>query len=123
VTALRYEDLTPAEKAWMCNGCGPKLGVMPDLVPEFIFHEACQVHDFDYWFGKSARDRKQADQRFLDNMLDLADGQRSWWSRKWYSFLAWRYYAGVRSFGAKAFSFRDHYATHDDLVLEMRADP
>jgi len=116
---MLYELLSPAEKAWMCNGCGPKLGVSVDLVPEFIFHEACERHDFDYWRGFSAADRYRADTRFRATMLKAASAQESWWSRRWYAFLAWRYYAGVRAFGASAFSFRTRYADRDDLVREM----
>ena len=122
IVPLNYEDLTPSEKTWMCNGCGPKLNI-PDLVPDWIFTSACNVHDFDYWAGKSAADRYNADRRFRANMLVLATKQDSWAARQWYSFLAWRYYAGVRVFGAKAFSLRDHYATREDLVREMREDP
>jgi len=123
MTPLLYADLTSVEKAWMCNGCGPKLGISVDLVPEFIFHEACQRHDFDYWSGFRASDRKLADQRFLRHMLDAAARETSWWSQRWHTFLAYRYFAGVRAFGTKAFSFRASYATREDLVREMAADP
>jgi len=120
---MKYEDLTPAEKRWMCNGCGPQLGIFPSCVPDFIFHKACDYHDFLYWLGKSAADRKAADEQFLIDMKALAAKQDSWLSRTWFAFLAYRYYAAVRAFGTGSFSFRDHYATHDDLVKEMHEEP
>lgn len=78
---LQYEELTPVEKAWVCNGAGPKDG--PD-VPDFIFTEAANRHDFDYWSGFSEHDRAKADKRFLDNMLAAASAQSGWWTRQWY---------------------------------------
>lgn len=115
-----YESLTPEEKAWVCNGAGPKNG--PD-VPDFIFTEAANRHDFDYWLGFSDQDRARADNRFLDNMLAKAKTQAGWWARQWYTVVAWRYYSAVRWLGRPAFSFRERYATHEDLVREMALDP
>jgi hypothetical protein len=121
---MLYEVLSKHDKAWMCNGCGPKLGIAPDLVPDFIFHEACSRHDFAYWRGCTEQDRAIADKRFLDDMLTAAKLLTSgWWSRQWYTMLAWRYYSTVRWLGKKAFSYRDHYGTRDDLNKEMAEDP
>jgi len=119
---LTYNDLSPREQRWMCNGCGPKLGVDIDVVPDFIFHDACERHDFDYWLGFSEGDRARADRRFLVAMQEAARACSGWWSRRWYSFLAWRYYWAVRWLGKGAFSYRERYGTREDLEREMAED-
>jgi hypothetical protein len=104
----------------MCNGAGPKGGVE---VPDFIFTEAANRHDFDYWLGFSELDRTRADYKFLNNMLAATKAQSGWWSRQWYTMVAWRYYSAVRWLGKKAFSYRDCYGTKEDLVREMSLAP
>lgn len=66
----RYEDLTPAQKQIICNGCGP-MG-WGWLVPEFCFHTAGNRHDFAYWMGGGWGDKLSADLRFLINCLRAA---------------------------------------------------
>lgn len=117
---MLYEILSANEKSWMYSGCGPKRGVEPD----FIFREACSRHDFDYWRGFTERDRAAVDKRWLGSMLVAARLLSSgWWSRQWHVFLAWRYYLAARWLGRKAFSYRDHYGTREDLVKEMVETP
>ena len=116
---LRFEDLTAKERAWLCNGCGPKLLIPVDLVPEFVFHAACERHDFDYWRGGSESDRKAADVRFRRAMLDACQRCPGWWSRAWHRWLAWRYYTGVRWLGGRAFSYRERFGTREDLAREI----
>lgn len=115
---LHYEDLTPEAHAWICNGCGPAWDRV-DLVPDFIFTEAGNRHDFDYWSGFNENDRQRADQRFLNNMLLAAKARPGWWDRQWYTFLAWRYYSAVRLFGKSFFRYRKSYGTAEDLAREM----
>jgi hypothetical protein len=126
---LTYEQLTDAERAWMLNGCGPG-NFWGKLVPEMIYHAACNRHDFDYWSGLGPRDRYLADRRFLMNMFAAADvcaalygGFWSWWLKNYYHAWARRYYVAVRVLGKKRFAFRDHYGTRADLAREMAADP
>lgn len=73
--------------------CGP--GWMPEALRRVLsvrFNPACAQHDRDYQSGEGGR--AEADARFLDHMLELADG--SWWWR----FLAHAYYRAARLFGA-----------------------
>jgi hypothetical protein len=70
---LSYDELTPEERAWICNGCGPRGG--PN-VPDFIFNKSCCRHDFDYWLGFAESDRTRADSRFLTNMLEDVTNHR-----------------------------------------------
>jgi hypothetical protein len=118
---MLYSELTPEERAWMCNGCGPKFG--SSAVPDCIFEPACDRHDFDYWLGYTDSDRYQADVFFRSNMLHIVSSLSSLRARVFYTLLAWFYYAMVRFFGAKVFTYRERYATREDLVCEMLEDP
>ena len=64
---IRFADLTESQKAFICNGCGPKGGWVP--VPDFLFHASCDHHDFNYWLGCTEQDRRKADHEFLTEML------------------------------------------------------
>ncbi len=64
-----YEDLTYEEKALICGGCGSKNGLK---VPDFIFRECCDIHDYEYTKGRTEKDRETADRAFLSNMLKEA---------------------------------------------------
>ena len=115
---LTFEDLSEHEQLWMLNGCGP--GFWSRFVPEMVWHDACQRHDFDYWLGFTKHDRYRADRRFLTAMLKAAsDRARGWWSRRWYRMWAWRYYYAVRLLAKGSFSYRDRYGSREDLEREM----
>lgn len=118
VIPLTFDDLTPEEHAWICNGCGP----VWFKVPEFIFREACCRHDFDYWSGFTANDRARADRRFLARMREAikASAANPWQRWAWW-FVAQRYYWAVKLFGRRSFRFdRRCYGTRDDLIREMQ---
>jgi len=104
---LRFRHLTPAEKRIVCNGCGPKGGWVP--VPEFVFTEACNHHDFNYWIGCTKAQRKKADKQFLKEMLLEAGNSY------WYKTLAYIYYKAVRVAGGKCFYHGDKQRTKMDL--------
>lgn len=74
--------------------CGPWEGGANALVPQGPFGPACDVHDEDYTSNPAQLTRRQADRRFLLNMLALADSP-------WEYLLAWAYYAAVRVGGWK----------------------
>lgn len=113
---LRYGDLTQAERAAICNGCGAKGGRVP--VPDFIFTASCDHHDFNYWLGYREEDRAHADRQFYDAMkADVASVAR--FRRPLLHFLAWRYYRAVRRWGAGAFHFGERERTREDLAKEM----
>jgi hypothetical protein len=86
------------------NGCGPK-GFLGRLIPESFlgvsFHEACNLHDERYFKGSSVRDRKIADQKFLDEMLLGIDRRGGiFLAKKIRKLGAYFYYFGVRLFGS-----------------------
>ena len=85
------------------NGCGPS-GVLGRLIPEgFLgvsFHGACNIHDERYSKGGSKKDRRIADQKFLDDMLLSVDRRGGiFLARNIRKLGAYFYYFGVRAFG------------------------
>lgn len=69
ITAPGFDDLTPEQKAEICNGCGSKQ-VLIDFVPDGCFGAdftpACDRHDYEYWLGE---DKRLADLHFLHNLI------------------------------------------------------
>lgn len=137
---LSWKDLNAADRAAICSGCGGKGGIVP--VPEFIFTASCDRHDFYYWRGGNAADRRKADVGFLAAMLRDADSQVcalvmgtpplseadcaghlvyrfSLPRRLWYRATAYAYFAAVRFVGWRFFHFGVP-KTRWDLAL-MRA--
>ena len=93
----------------LCNGCGSsqsKFDFVPDSIYGLKIKPACHIHDFQYYRGKTIEDKKEADRRFLNNMLRLieADTNRL---RKFIKPLmrrrALKYYEAVNRFGGTAF--------------------
>ena len=92
---IRFRDLTDYQRQMICNGCGPKGGIIP--VPEFLFHASCDHHDFNYWVGGNRFQRKKADLQFYKEMVRDAEGNG------YYKFWAKVYYRAVRWFSAPYF--------------------
>ena len=114
---LKYVDLTLAQKAFVCNGCGGKGGLVNP--PEFLFHASCNHHDFLYWRGGTEADRKAADDAFYEMMkVDIAEC--SWHLRAHYHIWAYTYYKSVRLIGKKFFYYGDRPKNIVDLISEMQ---
>jgi len=117
---LTFDELTPVECAYLLNGCGPGTW-LGKLIPELIFHESCQRHDFHYWSGHRESDRRRYERTFRDSMLEnVREGQFSIRWRKLYLAIVWVYYLSVLLFGRSSFSYRERYATRNELHREMR---
>ncbi len=89
------------------NGCGPK-GLLGRLIPEGFLgvsvHEACNLHDERYETGGSEKDRKLADEMFLQDMLLAIDKRGGiFLARNIRKLGAYFYYFGVRGFGSNFF--------------------
>lgn len=92
----------------ICNGCGAanaKFDWIPDRIYGTSINEACNIHDFEYYFGKTEQDKEDADLRFLANLMRLIEMD----SDKWYKPTmaqrrrALKYYEGVVYKGDKAY--------------------
>lgn len=99
----KFEDLTPEERAMICNGCGPKGGWIKP--PHAIFFKAsCDHHDYGYWKGCTEADREICDRKFYEAMIaDCAP-------LPWYQYIRYRpwvyaYYHAVRLFGKESFYY------------------
>lgn len=90
----------------VANGCGD--GWRDKLVPDTMYglsvKPACEIHDWEYHFGKTNEDKDRADRRFLNNLLRLIEWRsanvvmRALRNRR-----ALKYYEAVRQFGGPAF--------------------
>jgi len=107
---LDYPDNWNEETArTVNNGCGTagwKGALIPDSIYLVSIKAACLIHDFDYYWGTTAKDKKNADYRFLVNMKALIKHESRPWS-KWLNtnrrLRAHIYYESVRKFGNAAF--------------------
>jgi len=104
------------ERDLICNGCGPKGGIVP--VPEFIFTASCDHHDFNYWLGCTEGDRAKADHQFYTATLSDA-AKTPYYIRWWYMILAWTYYRAVRRWGKSSFYYGPAQRTRADLESEI----
>lgn len=76
VAPTTYWQASAEELEKHTGGCGP--GKLGDLfVPDTAYGEsiflACQIHDWMYYVGKTAQDKKIADLMFLVNMILMVD--------------------------------------------------
>ena len=109
-------ELTASERAAICNGCGPR--GFSWAVPDFVYVEACDEHDADYFVGYRRRDRLVADLRFLVRMWRCAWETRSPVWRLRFCVLAVAYFLAVRALGARAFYYGDGPRTRADIPME-----
>jgi hypothetical protein len=116
---VRYNDLTPQEKAIICNGCGPKALWLP--LPKFMFRACCDHHDFNYWIGCKEIQRKKADLQFYREMIHDANVFDSVNTRKRRRAYAAIYYRAVRLCGFFCFHYARKQRTRIDLQKAMDA--
>jgi len=98
----------------LINGCGSGYADVPD----FMWEEDCDEHDFDYTVGGTEDDRQDAEWRFHVRMILRIDEVYSYWNpmRFFARLTAWSYYRGVKALGAAvSFSFRDKGLTLAEL--------
>lgn len=112
---IRFSDLTPEQQELMCNGCGPSKGIR---VPQWVFKDACNEHDFNYWLGCTEEDRIAADKRFGEQM-DAAIASQPWWHRMWLQPWAWLYFHAVRMGGKDHFYYGPAKRTIKDLEQRL----
>ena len=66
-----YWKLTLKEHREICNRAGPKgYGwLVPDTIWFLNIGECANIHDFDYFTGKTIKDKERGDRTFLNNMI------------------------------------------------------
>lgn len=100
---VAYEDLTPAEKQEICNGCGGKGGIVKP--PHKIFFKvSCNHHDYGYFKGCTEEDRLAADKMLYTLMLEDC-ASLPWYQWVRYRPWCWLYYRAVRAIGKKFFYY------------------
>lgn len=80
-----------------CNGCGNKS--LGKIIPEFVFHKCCNIHDYMYVLGGTKDNKRMSDLVFYYNMIR---NSTKWWHRT----VAWTYHYFVRHFGKDSFNYK-----------------
>ena len=115
---IKYKDLTPEQKKYICNGCGAKGGWIKP--PNFLFKASCNHHDFRFWLGATIKDFHKANTDFYKWMkVDIQESTVVWYKKAHYHVWAYAYYKAVELFGKPNFEFRSSKKTLEDLNREM----
>ena len=116
-----YDLLTPEEKAYVSNGCGPKLGRLGTLTVSIcdLYTSACDLHDWIYWSGGPIAIKDLADLKFKRDLGTINSGL-SWWRRFTLCWVPDAYYSIVRWLGGPAYYRASYRRTRYDLQREMR---
>jgi len=98
----KYWELTDEERERICNGCGAKGSKLNFIIPQGVFREACNIHDYMYYIGKTDEDKKVADRVFINNLNRIVEASNTLLKpiRK---MMARAYYEAVSKFGYEAF--------------------
>jgi hypothetical protein len=106
ISSWGYKNITPAEKALICNGAGAAGQWISSIIPNTMYGldctEAFNIHDYDYDVGVSRADKDRADRNLLNNLLTLINhkGGLLMLPRQW---RAMKYYEAVQLLGDEAF--------------------
>jgi len=116
-----YDEAPLWVRRAVCNGCGPyRLGW---LVPDLLFREAGNRHDWDYTVGGGISDKARADLRFLARCVErVADKARAHTLAPLFC-AALVYFVGVVLFGKRCFYWTRHPRTMGqmcDVAWEIR---
>jgi len=97
-----YWELEVNQKRKICNGCGAKGSKLNFLIPQGVFTEACNIHDYMYYTGKTDEDKKVADRVFINNLNRIVKASNPL-LRPIRKAMARAYYEAVSKFGYEAF--------------------
>lgn len=106
ISSWAYKNITPTEKAQICNGAGAAGQWISSVIPNTLYGldctEAFNIHDYDYQVGASREDKERADRNLLNNLLMLINhkGGLLMLPRQW---RAMKYYEAVQLLGDEAF--------------------
>jgi len=109
----KYEDLTERQKAYICNGCGGKGGIV--VPPKAVFFKAsCNRHDYGFWKGCTEDDFSKCNSVFYIRMKE--DVKRlPMWKRPYYYTWCRLYFTGVSIAGKGFFNFAKKKREVDDF--------
>lgn len=115
ISSWAYKNITPEEKAKICNGAGAAGQWISSIIPNTMYGldctEAFNIHDYDYQVGASREDKDRADKNLLDNLLTIIN-HRGGWLKPLRHRRALKYYEAVNQFGDAAF-FKGKGIVHD----------
>lgn len=116
-----YAKATEDERAILCNGCGPQnLPWLRPFIPQMVFTEAGNRHDWDYHVGGGYQEYARANLRFLANCL-AAVADRSPWRWMWWHLVgAFAYYMAVKFGGYASFDWGPVRSMDDMRLLSRR---
>jgi len=106
ISSWGYKNISPEEKARICNGAGAAGKWISSIIPNTMYGldctEAFNIHDYDYEVGVSRADKERADKNLLLNLLALIEhrGGLLMLPRQW---RAMKYYEAVQLLGDEAF--------------------
>ena len=110
-----YALITPEEKRLLCNGVGPQnLHGLCRLIPQVVFAEAANRHDWDYTVGGGAAEYARANLRFYAGCLFAVADQSPLWKWPGHLCLAHLYYVLVKVGGGLAFNWGT-VRTHEEM--------
>lgn len=99
----KYWALSDKDKVEICNGCGAKGAWYNFLIPGGIFKQSCNIHDYDYFIGKTEQDKKDADRRFYQNNKRIVKATKNPLLRRYRAFKARAFFKAVEDLGSEAF--------------------
>jgi hypothetical protein len=99
-----YEEATAEEIAVLCNGCGPQnMAWLRPFIPQLVFEESGNRHDWDYWEGGGREAYWRANFRFLANCLLSVANNSPWHKVPFHLVMAGVYYLAVKFGGSASF--------------------
>ena len=105
---LAYWLATDEHIAEVCNGCGPqgwKGKIIPDTIWGLRITGCCDVHDWQYHYGRTKEDKERADNVLLANIYRRINKKTEWrWLRRLRRRRAKTYYLVVSKCGDKYYN-------------------
>lgn len=113
-STLTEEQLSALRGKDLINGCGGKFTYW--LLPDFIFTESCNQHDFYYERGGDIFDKLEADLMFMAHMIkQINDHKDRWYKKIGHFLLAIVYFIGVFTLGLFGWEWGD-YRSYEEII-------
>ena len=96
-----FENIFPNVNG--CGAAGAKFDFVPDTIWGLSVISCCIIHDWDYHYGKTRKEKRAADIRFLVNMILTIIDNSNWIMKIARVERAVKYFLAVNLKGDKAF--------------------